>query len=172
MRTSHAGIRARCEAGGNWGTNTGNGSLTYGAPLRNVAFLVTTNGWDPNGRTAQALGALHGRLITFEPDLERAGYTSGRCEGLPVLVDSTDAVILVSKPPHPSVLPRLHAALAVLLVLGTPIAVALGMAGIAGILRTGGRVSPIVITIDGVATDFVATAMTERSTFHPVSSRK
>ena len=36
--------------------------------------------------------------------------------------------------------------------------------GIAGILRTGGRVTPIVLTIDGVATDFVATAMTVETT--------
>ena len=44
------------------GTNLGNGSLTYVAPLRNVAFLVTTNGWEPTG---QALDVLVSRLITF-----------------------------------------------------------------------------------------------------------
>jgi CubicO group peptidase (beta-lactamase class C family) len=44
------------------GTNQGNGSLTYVAPLRNVAFLVTTNGWEPTG---QALEVLANRLITF-----------------------------------------------------------------------------------------------------------
>jgi len=47
------------------GSNTGNHSLAVLAPLRNVAFLVTTNGWDPNGRTAQALGALQSRLVTY-----------------------------------------------------------------------------------------------------------
>ena len=36
--------------------------------------------------------------------------------------------------------------------------------GIAGILRTGGRVTPIVVTIDGVASEFVATAMTVETT--------
>ena len=36
--------------------------------------------------------------------------------------------------------------------------------GIAGILRAGGRVSPIVLTIDGVATTFMATAMTVETT--------
>ena len=44
------------------GTNTGNGSLTYVAPLRNVAFLVTTNGYEPTG---QSLEVLANRLITF-----------------------------------------------------------------------------------------------------------
>jgi CubicO group peptidase (beta-lactamase class C family) len=44
------------------GTNQGNGSLTYVAPLRNVAFLVTTNGWEPTG---QALEVLANRLIAF-----------------------------------------------------------------------------------------------------------
>jgi CubicO group peptidase (beta-lactamase class C family) len=44
------------------GTNLGNGSLTYVAPLRNVAFLVTTNGWEPTG---QSLEVLANRLITF-----------------------------------------------------------------------------------------------------------
>lgn len=46
------------------GTNTGNGSLTFLAPPRNVAFLVTTNGWDPNG-TGQALNGMITRLVTF-----------------------------------------------------------------------------------------------------------
>ena len=36
--------------------------------------------------------------------------------------------------------------------------------GIAGILRAGGRVSPIVVTIDGVATAFMATAMSVETT--------
>ena len=36
--------------------------------------------------------------------------------------------------------------------------------GIAGILRTGGGVTPIVISIDGVASDFIATAMTVETT--------
>ena len=44
------------------GTNQGNGSLTYVAPLRNVAFLVTTNGFEPTG---QSLEVLANRLITF-----------------------------------------------------------------------------------------------------------
>jgi hypothetical protein len=36
--------------------------------------------------------------------------------------------------------------------------------GIAGILRAGGRVTPIVLTIDGVASEFMATAMTVETT--------
>ena len=44
------------------GTNQGNGSLTYVAPIRNVAFLVTTNGYEPTG---QVLEVLANRLITF-----------------------------------------------------------------------------------------------------------
>jgi CubicO group peptidase (beta-lactamase class C family) len=50
------------------GANGGNHSLTYVAPLRNVAFLATTNGFDPAGppgRSSRALDALIGRLITF-----------------------------------------------------------------------------------------------------------
>jgi CubicO group peptidase (beta-lactamase class C family) len=47
------------------GSNTGNTSLTFVAPVRNVAILVTTNGWDPNGRSSQALDGLVTRLITF-----------------------------------------------------------------------------------------------------------
>jgi CubicO group peptidase (beta-lactamase class C family) len=44
------------------GTNQGNGSLTYVVPQRNVAVLVTTNGFEPTG---QVLEVLAGRLITF-----------------------------------------------------------------------------------------------------------
>ena len=44
------------------GTNQGNGSLTYVAPLRNVAFLVTTNGFEPTGQPMEVLAS---RLITF-----------------------------------------------------------------------------------------------------------
>jgi CubicO group peptidase (beta-lactamase class C family) len=47
------------------GNNGGNNSLTYLAPQRNVAFLATTNGFDPGGRSLQALTALIGRLISF-----------------------------------------------------------------------------------------------------------
>ena len=50
------------------GANGGNHSLTYVAPLRNVAFLATTNGFDPAGppgRSSAVLDALIGRLITF-----------------------------------------------------------------------------------------------------------
>jgi CubicO group peptidase (beta-lactamase class C family) len=49
------------------GSNTGNESLAVLAPVRNVALLVTTNGWDPtpNGASAQAINGLYGRLITF-----------------------------------------------------------------------------------------------------------
>lgn len=36
--------------------------------------------------------------------------------------------------------------------------------GIAGILRMGGRITPIVLTIDGVATQFIAAAMTVETT--------
>lgn len=43
------------------------------------------------GQTSHLIGAAlqdngHGRLITFEPDLERAKFTEARCQGLPVLV--------------------------------------------------------------------------------------
>jgi CubicO group peptidase (beta-lactamase class C family) len=47
------------------GSNTANHSLTFVAPQRNVAFLVTTNGYDPSGRSSNALNALINRLITF-----------------------------------------------------------------------------------------------------------
>jgi CubicO group peptidase (beta-lactamase class C family) len=52
------------------GSNGGNGSLAVLAPPRNVAFLVTTNGWDPNGPSAQPLNGMISRLITF--------YNTGR----------------------------------------------------------------------------------------------
>jgi CubicO group peptidase (beta-lactamase class C family) len=51
------------------GTNGGNTSLATLAPLRNVAFLVTTNGYDPNG-ALQVLDGMTNRLITF--------YTAGK----------------------------------------------------------------------------------------------
>lgn len=38
--------------------------------------------------------------------------------------------------------------------------------GIAGILRMGGRITPIVLTIDGVATQFIAAAMTVETTIN------
>ncbi len=44
------------------GTNQGNGSLTYVVPQRNVAVLVTTNGYEPTG---QVLEVMADRLITF-----------------------------------------------------------------------------------------------------------
>ena len=47
------------------GTNTANLSLTYVAPVRNVAFLATTNGYDIGGRSAYALEALIQRLLIF-----------------------------------------------------------------------------------------------------------
>ncbi len=47
------------------GSNGGNGSLTFLAPQRNVAFLVTINGWDPDGSTNQALDGMIARLIAF-----------------------------------------------------------------------------------------------------------
>jgi CubicO group peptidase (beta-lactamase class C family) len=47
------------------GTNTGNHSLVYVAPLRNVAFLVTTNGFDPNGHSLAAMEELIARLEAF-----------------------------------------------------------------------------------------------------------
>jgi hypothetical protein len=47
------------------GTNGGNHSLAVIAPQRNVAFLVTTNGFDPGGRSWNAMNALIGRLDVF-----------------------------------------------------------------------------------------------------------
>jgi CubicO group peptidase (beta-lactamase class C family) len=47
------------------GSNGGNHSLTFVAPVRNVAYLTTTNGFDPTGRSFQALNALVGRLHAF-----------------------------------------------------------------------------------------------------------
>ena len=47
------------------GTNGGNHSLAVIAPVRNVAFLVTTNGFDPGGRSWNAMNALIGRLEAF-----------------------------------------------------------------------------------------------------------
>ena len=52
------------------GSNGANHSLAFVAPLRNVAFLATTNGFDPGGRSSKALDALIGRLNTF--------HTTGR----------------------------------------------------------------------------------------------
>lgn len=50
------------------GTNTGNHSVTWMAPLRGFAVLAVTNSYDPattNSRTARALDALVSRLISF-----------------------------------------------------------------------------------------------------------
>ena len=47
------------------GSNGANHSLTFVAPVLGVAFLVTTNGYDPGGRSAQALHALMLRLLTY-----------------------------------------------------------------------------------------------------------
>jgi CubicO group peptidase (beta-lactamase class C family) len=52
------------------GSNGANHSLTFVAPTRNVAFLATTNGFDPGGRSAKALDALISRLDSF--------HTTGR----------------------------------------------------------------------------------------------
>jgi CubicO group peptidase (beta-lactamase class C family) len=52
------------------GTNTASHSLAVIAPMRNVAFLATTNGFDPGGRSWNGLNALIGRLETF--------HTTGR----------------------------------------------------------------------------------------------
>jgi CubicO group peptidase (beta-lactamase class C family) len=52
------------------GINTANHSLAVIAPMRNVAFLATTNGFDPGGRSWNALNALIGRMETF--------HTTGR----------------------------------------------------------------------------------------------
>lgn len=52
------------------GSNGANHSLAFVAPLRNVAFLATTNGFDPGGRSSKALDALIGRLNAF--------HTTGR----------------------------------------------------------------------------------------------
>jgi CubicO group peptidase (beta-lactamase class C family) len=46
------------------GSNGGNVSFAALAPVRNVAFLITTNGHDPSAATP-ALYALHGRLVAF-----------------------------------------------------------------------------------------------------------
>ena len=47
------------------GSNGANHSLAFVAPLRNVAYLATTNGYDPGGRSSQALNALIARLDAF-----------------------------------------------------------------------------------------------------------
>jgi D-alanyl-D-alanine carboxypeptidase len=52
------------------GINTANHSLAVIAPVRNVALLATTNGFDPGGRSWNALNALISRLETF--------HTTGR----------------------------------------------------------------------------------------------
>jgi CubicO group peptidase (beta-lactamase class C family) len=52
------------------GSNGANHSLTFVAPMRNVAFLATANGFDVGGRSWNALNALIGRLETF--------HTTGR----------------------------------------------------------------------------------------------
>ena len=53
------------------GSNGANHSLAFVAPMRNVAFLATTNGFDaPGGRSTKALDALIGRVNAF--------HTTGR----------------------------------------------------------------------------------------------
>lgn len=53
------------------GSNGANHSIAYVAPMRNVAFLATTNGFDaPGGQSTKALDALIGRLNAF--------HTTGR----------------------------------------------------------------------------------------------
>jgi CubicO group peptidase (beta-lactamase class C family) len=53
------------------GSNGANHSLAFVAPMRNVAFLATTNGFDaPGGRSTKALDALIARLNAF--------HTTGR----------------------------------------------------------------------------------------------
>jgi hypothetical protein len=52
------------------GSNGANHSLTFVAPMRNVAFLATTNGYDTGGRSSKALDALIARLNAF--------HTTGR----------------------------------------------------------------------------------------------
>jgi D-alanyl-D-alanine carboxypeptidase len=52
------------------GSNGGNHSLAFVAPVRNVAFLATTNGFDAGGRSSKALSALIDRLNAF--------HTTGR----------------------------------------------------------------------------------------------
>jgi CubicO group peptidase (beta-lactamase class C family) len=48
------------------GSNGANYSVAYVAPMRNVAFLATTNGFDvPGGRSTMALDALIARLNVF-----------------------------------------------------------------------------------------------------------
>ena len=47
------------------GSNGANTSLAIIAPMRNVAYLATTNGYDPGGRSIQALNALIARLDAF-----------------------------------------------------------------------------------------------------------
>lgn len=47
------------------GSNTANHSFAFVAPMRHVAYLATTNGYDPSGRSLQALDAMIGRLDRF-----------------------------------------------------------------------------------------------------------
>jgi CubicO group peptidase (beta-lactamase class C family) len=47
------------------GSNGANHSLAFVAPMRDVAFLATTNGFDAGGRSSKALDALIGRLNVF-----------------------------------------------------------------------------------------------------------
>lgn len=87
---------ARCPNPGNWHSTDDDSTelevsdLVAGfiRALQPDLVIETGSAW---GQTSEAIGRAlqrngHGHLITFEPDLERAGYTSGRCEGLPVLV--------------------------------------------------------------------------------------
>jgi CubicO group peptidase (beta-lactamase class C family) len=52
------------------GSNGANHSLAFVAPMHDVAFLATTNGFDPGGRSSKALDALIARLNAF--------HTTGR----------------------------------------------------------------------------------------------
>lgn len=56
--------------------------------------IETGTAW---GQTAQAIGEAlqrngHGRLVTFEPDPERAAFSEARCDGLPVEVNACSSV--------------------------------------------------------------------------------
>lgn len=62
--------------------------------LQPELVVETGTAW---GQTAEAIGMAlhhnrHGRLVTLEPDAERAEYSRARCEGLPVEVLETPSL--------------------------------------------------------------------------------
>ena len=57
------------------GSNGGNHSLIFVVPSLNAAFLATTNAYDPDQRSYQALDALIQRLVTSSPPQKATAWS-------------------------------------------------------------------------------------------------